>query len=490
MKLNEMLERLDYTLVQGNPELEIRALVYDSRKVSEGSLFVCMKGTSFDGHAYLPQAAAAGAAAVVIEEDVDLSFDGAQNLTVVKVNDTRHALALLSAAWFGYPTETLKVIGITGTKGKTTTSHMVKAILEHAGHKVGLIGTNGVSIGDTHELLSNTTPESYALQSYFAKMLAEGCDLAVIEASSQGFKMHRTDGILFEAGVFTNLEPDHIGPGEHETFEEYLSCKAQLFRQCRHGYVNLDDPHVQQITEGHTCDLKTFGFAPEADLRASNEQLTSGDGFLGISFDLSGPVRCRMELDLPGRFSIYNALSACAVCSHFGVTAEDMHTALKDIKVKGRIEPISGPNGSTLIIDYAHNAMSLESILKTLREYQPGRLISLFGCGGNRSKLRRYEMGEVSGKLADLTIITSDNPRFEEPQDIINDIKTGIGKTDGQYVEIIDRREAIQYAADHAKAGDIILIAGKGHEDYQEIRGVKYPMDDRTMVLEAIGSAG
>ena len=489
MKLEVMLDRLEYALVQGRADLDVRALVYDSRKVSEGSLFVCMKGTSFDGHAYVPQAMAAGAAAVVIEEDVDLSFDGAGNLTVVKVNDTRHALALLSAAWFGYPTETLKVIGITGTKGKTTTSHMVKAILEQAGHKVGLIGTNGVTIGDTHELLSNTTPESYALQSYFAKMLKAGCDLAVIEASSQGFKMHRTDGILFEAGVFTNLEPDHIGPGEHETFEEYLSCKAQLFRQCRHGYVNLDDPHVRQITQGHTCDLKTFGFSQEADLKASNEQLTSGEGFLGISFDLSGLITCRMELDLPGRFSIYNALSACAVCSHFDVTAEDMHAALKDIKVKGRIEPISGPEGSTLIIDYAHNAMSLESILKTLREYQPGRLISLFGCGGNRSKLRRYEMGEVSGKLADLTIITSDNPRFEEPQDIIDDIKTGIGKTDGKYIEIIDRREAIAYAADHAKAGDIILIAGKGHEDYQEIRGVKYPMDDRTMVLEAVADA-
>ena len=487
MKLYALLERLDYTLVQGGAGVEIADLVYDSRKVSAGSLFVCMKGTSFDGHAYVPQAAQAGAAAVVIQDAVDLSSADTSALTVIRVADTRHALAVLSAAWFGYPTEALKVIGITGTKGKTTTSHMVKAILEQAGHKVGLIGTNGVTIGDTHELLSNTTPESYSLQSYFSQMLAAGCDMAVIEASSQGFKMHRTDGIFFEAGVFTNLTPDHIGPGEHESFEEYLSCKAQLFRQCRHGFVNADDPHAQEVVKGHTCDLKTFGFSLQDDLFASNETLTAGDGYLGISFDLSGTVNCRMDLDLPGRFSIYNALSACAVCSHFGVSAEDMCTALKGIKVKGRIEPISGPEGSTLIIDYAHNAVSLESILKTLREYQPGRLISLFGCGGNRSKIRRYERGEVSGKLADLTIITSDNPRFEEPQDIINDIKTGIGKTDGAYLEIIDRREAIQYAVDHAKAGDIILIAGKGHEDYQEIRGVKYPMDDRTMVLEAIG---
>ena len=487
MKLYALLERLDYILIQGDAGVEIADLVYDSRKVSAGSLFVCMKGTSFDGHAYVPQAAQAGASAVVIQDAVDLSSADTSALTVIRVADTRHALAVLSAAWFGYPTEALKVIGITGTKGKTTTSHMVKAILEQAGHKVGLIGTNGVTIGDTHELLSNTTPESYSLQSYFSQMLAAGCDMAVIEASSQGFKMHRTDGIFFEAGVFTNLTPDHIGPGEHESFEEYLSCKAQLFRQCRHGFVNADDPHAQEVVKGHTCDLKTFGFSPQDDLFASNETLTAGDGYLGISFDLSGTVNCRMDLDLPGRFSIYNALSACAVCSHFGVSAEDMCTALKGIKVKGRIEPISGPEGSTLIIDYAHNAVSLESILKTLREYQPGRLISLFGCGGNRSKIRRYEMGEVSGKLADLTIITSDNPRFEEPQDIINDIKTGIGKTDGAYLEIIDRREAIQYAVDHAKAGDIILIAGKGHEDYQEIRGVKYPMDDRTMVLEAIG---
>jgi len=291
---------------------------------------------------------------------------------------------------------------------------------------------------------------------------------------------------VFDYGIFTNMEPDHIGPNEHASFEEYMQCKGLLFKQCRVGIANCDDKHWQQVLEGYTCRLETYGFSEEADLRASSLELTTGAGYLGIEFDVDGLMQLHAMVDVPGKFSAYNALTAIAVCRHFGVSQEDILSALSKAKVKGRIEMVKVSDDFTLMIDYAHNAMSLESLLTTLKEYRPNRLVCLFGCGGNRSKLRRYEMGEVSGKLADLTIITSDNPRFEEPQDIIDDIKQGIAKTSGAYVEICDRKEAIRYAITHGEPGDIIVLAGKGHEDYQEIKGVKYPMDERVLIREIL----
>ena len=266
----------------------------------------------------------------------------------------------------------------------------------------------------------------------------------------------------------------------------YLSCKAMLFRQCKVGIINSDDKHWQQVTAGHTCSLETYGFEERADLRGSDLKLVTGAGYLGIDFKVSGLMNLEIETDIPGKFSAYNVLTAIAICRHFGVGEQDIKNALLRAKVKGRIEMVKASDDFTLMIDYAHNAMALESLLTTLREYQPHRLVCLFGCGGNRSKLRRYEMGEVSGKLADFTIITSDNPRFEEPQDIIEDIKIGIGKTEGKYIEICDRREAIKYAITHGEKGDIIVLAGKGHEDYQEIKGEKYPMDERVMIQEIL----
>ena len=307
-----------------------------------------------------------------------------------------------------------------------------------------------------------------------------------MEVSSQGLMLHRTAGFTFDIGIFTNIEPDHIGPNEHTSFEHYLSCKKMLLRQCRIGIVNRDDEHYEKIIDGHTCSLETYGFSPEADLRAVNSELLTKKGVLGISYDLQGLLNFPVEIDLPGKFSIYNSLTAIAICRHFNVSEENICKALKCAKVKGRIEMEKVSDDFTLMIDYAHNAMSLESLLTTLREYKPNRLVCLFGCGGNRSRDRRFEMGEVSGKLADLTIITSDNPRNEEPQAIIDDIKTGISKTEGKYVEIIDRKEAIAYAIHHGQPGDIIVLAGKGHEDYQEIKGKKYPMDERVLIREIL----
>ncbi len=484
MKLTDLLCKLDYECIQGSTDLEVDQVVYDSRKITEGCLFICIAGANFDGHDFAAEAMEKGARVLIVSREV--SETAGRDVTVIKVTDTRYAMAFISAAYFGYPAEKLRIIGVTGTKGKTTTTYMVKSILENAGYKVGLVGTIEVIIGREHIHAGNTTPESYTLQEYFAKMVEAGMDAVVMEVSSQGLMLHRTQGFVFDLGIFTNLEADHIGPNEHTSFEEYLHCKSLLFRQCRVGIVNGDDAHVDAVLKGHTCQVERYGIGENNDLRAENVRLVRKPGELGVAFRVEGLMDFDVEVPTPGRFSVYNALTAIAICRHFNVREDDIKRALLAVRVKGRIEMVKVSEHFTLLIDYAHNAMALESLLTSLREYAPNRLVCLFGCGGNRSRQRRYEMGEVSGRLADLTIITSDNPRFEEPQDIISDIKTGIARTEGTYVEIIDRKEAIRYAIDHGQEGDIIILAGKGHEDYQEIKRVKYPMDERTLIREIL----
>ena len=489
MVLKQLLERLTYEVVQGSDEQEVSTLVYDSRKVEAGSVFVCISGAAFDGHGFIDDVVEKGATAVVVERgmaQLQVSEESLQGLTIIRVKDTRYALALMSAAYFGYPAEKLKVIGITGTKGKTTTTYMIKSILDDVGYKVGLIGTIEAIIGEKHIPAANTTPESYTIHEYFAEMAEAGCDCVVMEVSSQGLMLNRTAGIPFEIGIFTNLGRDHIGPNEHKDFEDYMHCKAILFRQCKLGIANVDDIHFQDIFARATCRVETFGFSKKADLRAVDTRLVSRPGYLGVAYHVTGKMDFDVEIDIPGMFSVYNSLTAIAVCGHFGVPVEAVKKALGAAKVKGRVELVKVSDEFTLMIDYAHNAMSLESLLTTLREYDPTRLVCLFGCGGNRSKDRRYEMGETSGRLADLTIITSDNPRFEEPQAIIEDIKIGMGLTEGKYVEICDRKEAIRYAIEHGRRGDVIVLAGKGHEDYQEIKGVKHPMDVRVLFADVV----
>ncbi|MGN0305683.1 MAG: UDP-N-acetylmuramoyl-L-alanyl-D-glutamate--2,6-diaminopimelate ligase [Lachnospiraceae bacterium] len=482
--LVQLLENLSYEVIQGSVEKEISALVYDSRKLQEGCLFICIQGANADGHQFAREAAEKRAAAILVSKPIEVEGD----ITVIRVENTRYAMAFASAAWFCHPAQSLKVIGITGTKGKTTTTYLVKSILENAGLKVGLIGTIETIIGREHIPAHNTTPESYLLQETFRKMADAGCDAVVMEVSSQGLMLHRTQGFIFDYGIFTNMEPDHIGPNEHSSFEEYMDCKGLLFKQCRIGIVNSDDTHWERVTRGHTCKLETYGFGEKADLRAVQMRLIKERGHIGVAFRIGGIPDMDMEVEIstPGRFSVYNALTAIAICRHFGVSEENIKKALKEAKVKGRIELVKVSDEFTLMIDYAHNAMALESLLSTLKEYEPNRLICVFGCGGNRSRLRRFEMGEVSGRLADLTIITSDNPRFEEPEAIIADIVTGIEKTQGNYVAICDRKEAIAYAIHNGQPGDIIVLAGKGHEDYQEIKGVHYPMDERDLIADIL----
>lgn len=486
--LKNLLEACEYTCVRGSLDRMVSEVVYDSRKAVEGCLFICIEGANFDGHDAAADVVAKGAAVLVVSKDVTVPAES--DVTIVKVENTRYAMAYISAAYFGNPARKLKTIGITGTKGKTTTTYLVKSILEQAGYKVGLIGTIETIIGDEHIKANNTTPESYLLQSYFARMVEAGCDMVVMEVSSQGLMMHRTEGFIFDIGIFTNLEPDHIGPGEHKDFEDYLQCKSKLFRQCKLGILNGDDSHVEEILKGHTCEVELYGFKPGLSLSAGEVSLYREGGILGVSFEVTGDLEFVAKLHSPGRFSVYNALTAIAICKHFGVSTERIAQALLHASVKGRIEMIPVSPSFSLMIDYAHNAMALESLLSTLREYQPHRLVCLFGCGGNRAKRRRYEMGEVSGRLADLTIITSDNPRFEEPMDIIADIREGILRTEGEFVEIPDRKEAIAFAIEQGEEGDIIVLAGKGHEDYQEIKGVKYPMDERVLIEEILKERG
>lgn len=491
MLLSELLEGLTFNVTAGNSgntvnpaDVEIKDVVNDNRKITEGSLFLCIQGANFDGHSCASEAAEKKAGAIVVCHDVELP-EGC-DMPVVRVEDTRYAMAFISAAYFGHPAKKLKTIGITGTKGKTTTTYLIRDMLQNAGHKVGLIGTIEVIIGDEHIHAENTTPESYMLQYYMSKMVEAGCDSVVMEVSSQGLMLHRSQGFVFDMGIFTNIEPDHIGPNEHKDFEDYMHCKGLLFKQCKVGICNADDPHTEDILEGHTCEVEKYGFSEGADIRAINLAYIHKPGQLGVFFDTDGLINMHAEIRTPGKFSVYNALCAIAVARHFGCTPEEIAPALKEAKVKGRIEMVKVSDDFTLMIDYAHNAMALKSLLTTLKDYHPNRLICLFGCGGNRSRYRRFEMGEVSGKYADFTVITSDNPRFEEPEAIIDDIETGMKKTDGKYIKITDRKEAIRYVIENGEKGDIIVLAGKGHEDYQEIKGVKYHMDERELIQEIL----
>lgn len=482
MKLSDLLTGIEYTLVQGDCDAEINNVVYDSRNAQKNDVFVCIKGTGVNGHKFIPQVIEKGVNVVVVSEDVKVD----SSVTVIKVADDRKTLAYMSAAYFGYPATKLKTIGITGTKGKTTTTYMIRQVLESVGIKTGLIGTIETIIGDERIPANNTTPESYIIQQSFAKMVEEGCECVVMEVSSQGLKQSRVAGIQFDYGIFTNIEPDHIGPNEHADFDEYAHYKGMLLKQCRCGIVNADADFLDKILEGHTCKLETYGIDNPCDIRANDIKLFTKPGCLCVSYKLSGKLDFPVEIHIPGKFSVYNSLCAIAICSHFTDKIEDMQKALETVSVKGRVEIVPVSERFTLMIDYAHNAMSLESLITSLKEYHPKRIVTMFGCGGNRSADRRFEMGEVSSKLSDLTIVTSDNPRYEEPMDIINDIITGIKRSDGKYVVVPERKDAIRYAIVNAEDGDVIVLAGKGHEDYQEINGVKHPMDERVLIKEII----
>lgn len=489
MKLSQICREVEYRCLKGSMDARVRDIIYDSRKIAKETMFVCMVGAVTDGHNYIPDAVEKGASVIVVERE-EAAAQIPDGITVLQVKSTRLALALMSAALFDYPARKLITIGLTGTKGKTTTTYMIKNVLEMAGKKVGLIGTIGAVIGEEKIPSKNTTPESYELHRMFAAMVEAGCEYVVMEVSSQGLKMDRTAGILFDYGVFTNLSPDHIGPTEHESFEEYLQCKSMLFRQCRKGIVNADDAHSEEVLKGHTCEIYRFSAegetAEKVDLLASDIGFIKENGRLGMDFKVTGVMECEAKVHIPGRFSVYNSLVTMLVCHLAGIDNRAILEGLEKVQVKGRVEMLPVSKEYYLIIDYAHNEVSTRSVLTTLLEYHPKRLICVYGGGGNRSKLRRYDMGEVTGEMADLCVLTCDNPRDEEIRDINNDIKIGLAKSNGTYMEIDDRKEAIAYCITHAEPGDMIVLLGKGHEDYQEIKGVKYHFDEREAVAEIL----
>jgi UDP-N-acetylmuramoyl-L-alanyl-D-glutamate--2,6-diaminopimelate ligase len=482
MQVRELLKGVDIVGTKGNLDVEVSNLIYDSRKVVPGVAFVALKGARSDGHQYINEVIEKGAVVVFVEDEISTK----SNATIVRIKDTRLGLAQLSANYFGQPAKKLTTIGITGTKGKTTTSWMIKNILETAGKKTGVIGTMGVFIGAKHYATNNTTPESYDIHKYLKEMQVADVEYVVMEVSSQALKMNRTAGIQFDYSIFTNLTKDHIGPDEHASMEEYIHCKSLLFRQSRHGIFNIDDAHFGEMADQATAVIHTYGTDLKADLRLEKIAYAQENGNLGVRVSLQGLVTDRIFVSIPGDFSAYNAMGAIAVTKLLGIDPAYIKKALSEVKVKGRVEPVNVSDQFTVLIDYAHNGVSMESVLEMIQGYHPKRIVSLFGCGGNRSRDRRYDMGEISGNMADYSILTADNSRYEDVHAIISDIVKGIEKTNGDYITISDRREAIKYSIQHALPGDIVLILGKGHEDYQEINGVRYPFDERVVIWEVV----
>lgn len=481
MLLSQLLKDIEFVLLQGDINAEITDLVYDSRKIDEKSVFVCLVGANVDGHSFAGQAVHKNAAAIIVEKMVD---GVPENITVIKVENTRRALAFMSAAYFGYPANELTTIGLTGTKGKTTTTFMVKSVLESVGYKTGLIGTTGILIGEESLPAKNTTPESYEIHRLFRLMVDSGCKYVVMEVSSQGLKYDRVAGINFDIGVFTNFSPDHIGPNEHTDMDDYAASKSILFHNCKTAIVNADDESVDTILKGHTCKVVSYAINNNADLKAENIEFIKENGKLGMKFNTKGATEYEFTVYTPGMFSVYNSLVTIYICKLLGVKNGDIADGLLKVKVRGRVELVPCSPDFSVIIDYAHNEVSTKSVMNTLAEYKPNRMICVYGGGGNRSKLRRYDMGEVTGAMADLCILTCDNPRDEEIRDINNDIKIGLARSNGKYIEIDDRKEAIKYAIENAQKGDFIVLLGKGHETYQEIKGVKYHFDEREAVAE------
>ncbi len=483
MKLSVLVEGLEYELLCGSLDAEINDIKNDSRYVERGDLFFCISGAKTDGHSYADSVMEKGASVLVVEKEINYApYDG----TVIKVKSSRYAMGIMSSKFYGEPSKELTVIGITGTKGKTTTTYMICEMLEAVGKKTGLIGTIEIIDGKKRIHAKNTTPESIELHRMLRDMVNNGLMCVVMEVSSQGLMLDRVAGVHFDYAIYTNLSKVHIGPNEHKSFEEYRMWKAKLFTMCNVGIINVDDEHADYIIGESDCDIVTYGMNKAADYKAEGLTLYRDGGVLGISYELQGKLAGHIDVDLPGEFSVHNSLAAIAIAHLAGVDFDDIKAVLKTVKIRGRVEMIPISDKFTLMIDYAHNAMALESLLMALRDYNPKRLVALFGCGGDRSRDRRFEMGEVSGNIADFTIITSDNPRTEEPQAILDDIKTGIEKTDGAYIDILDRKEAMRYAIMNAREGDVIVFAGKGHEDYQEINGVKYHMDERDLIREIL----
>lgn len=496
MKLDVLFDGLPWETVCGTPDKDVKALVYHSDKIVPGSAFFAISGIEHEAKDFLEKAAGLGAELLVTDESGEemekllRELNSTYGTTGIRTENIRKALAAASMRFYGNPSEELTLIGVTGTKGKTTTTFMIKGILEEAGIKTGIIGTVVSGYDGCYEEAVNTTPQSEDIHKALRFMADAGCKAAVMEVSSQGLMQDRTWGLEFDAAVFTNLYPDHIGYGEHASLEEYIYWKSRLFKQTKKAIINVDDPHCHDMTAEITADMiVTFSVEkeegmnfenPGADFVAHNVMLRRKKGLLGAGFDIGDR---KFFVDMPGRFNVYNALAAAACASSLGISWSLIQRALSKVKVRGRAETVNLGENYTVLVDYAHNGQALESLLKALREYEPSRLIVVFGCGGNRDRNRRFEMGKAAAQLADFSVITSDNPRHEDPMDIIKDITMAMADGQGSYTIIPDRYEAICWTISEAQAGDIIVVAGKGHETYQLLGSRKRHFDDREAIL-------
>ena len=480
MKLHDVLQNIEYT---GGSDDRVRRIEYNSRKACPGDLFVCLTGGQRDGHDYAQQAYENGCRMFLCEHALDLPTDAVQAITA----DTRAALAVISADFYGHPADRLRLIGVTGTKGNTTTALLIAAVLNAAGKNCAYIGSNGVIINGHRTETVNTTPESRDLHHYFNMMTCASVRYAVLEVSSQALAHHRVDGIRFEAVVFTNLSKDHIGPGEHPDFADYQESKRRLFTSygAKYAVYNADDPAWEYMLEDFAGKQISYGIQQAADYNAFDLARYRTSTALGVAFYCHKGNRTEhVQLLSPGIFSVYNGLAALAVCELFQISRDFAASVLEKTPVQGRFEIVPGIAGRTFIVDYSHNGLSLTSALKTLREYEPSRLICVFGSVGGRTKGRRKELAQAASALADYCIITSDNPDFEPPENVVNDIASYMD-ADSNYECVVDRRKAIFRAVELAQEGDIVLFAGKGHETYQLVCGKKQPFVEREIILEA-----
>ena len=488
MKLNQILENVGIKEQKGDLDIDITNIHSDSRKLKEGALFVAIDGFTSNGIQYIDNAIENGAIAIIVEpkENVEELYDK-YNVPFISVDNTRRTLAIISANFYGNPSKKLKLVGITGTKGKTTSTFMVKSILQAHGLKVGLIGSIGIFLNDEQlEETDRTTPESIDIQRLLAYFVEQGADAAVIETSSQAMKLDRVYGCDFEIGLFTNLTEDHISPKEHPNMEDYFNCKLKLIETAKCAVINNDDPKVSTIKDMFPNKvIKTFGIDNDADFKVDPDSIELTGEKIDFNITYNGKKE-NVEAKIPGRFSVYNAAGSIGVGSFFGVKPDEFRSALKDLKVLGRNELVPNNIGLTIIIDYAHTPSSLESILTAVKSYAPKRVICAWGVGGDRDTAKRPIMGEISGRLADYTILMSDQVRTEDPLKILKEIEVGIIPTGKPYKIIVDRTEGIKYAIQIAEPGDTIVIPGLGNDLYIERNGVKYPYNERIIIHDLI----
>ena len=481
-QLASLLALLPQAEVIGSADKVITDVTADSRAVVAGSLFICLKGATVDGHKFLTMAAEKGAVAALVE---DVPAEVPQGVTLIKVADTREAMELVTPYFYDYPGRKLRMIGVTGTNGKTTSTNIIRLILRKAGYKVGLIGTINIMINDEITESHNTTPDVVDLQKTLYAMCCAGCDYCVMEVSSHALALKRVAGIEYDCAVLTNITQDHLD--FHKTMEAYCDAKAILFQNCDTGVVNADDPWTGRLMEHATCKVMTYSEKAESGLRAENVSLGADHiAFTAVTENEKVPIR----VNIPGGFMVYNTLDVLGAALALGISLEKSAEVLAAVPhVKGRVEVVPTPGKDyTILIDYAHSPDGLENVLTSVKGFAKGRTIALFGCGGDRDKTKRPKMGRVAAEIADFAVVTTDNPRTEVPADIIADILPGFAGSDTPYVVVEDRIEAIHWAMDHAQPGDVIVLCGKGHETYQEVNHVKHHMDEREIVADYLNA--